>query len=130
MSVCLCMSVCVHVRARACVCVCVCVSVCMCVRECACACVRVRVCVYVCETDITHPPLLPFPQGILLVYDITQEQTFANVTKWMRNIEENSVDDIKIVLIGNKLDLENDRKVAPSRGEKVSHTKSRWRIPL
>jgi len=24
----------------------------------------------------------------MLVYDITQEQTFANVTKWMRNIEE------------------------------------------
>ena len=24
----------------------------------------------------------------MLVYDISQEQTFANVTKWMRNIEE------------------------------------------
>lgn len=28
------------------------------------------------------------PQGIMLVYDITQEQTFSNVSKWMRNIEE------------------------------------------
>ena len=27
-------------------------------------------------------------QGILLVYDITQEQTFSNVTKWLKNIEE------------------------------------------
>lgn len=26
--------------------------------------------------------------GIMLVYDITQEATFTNVTKWLRNIEE------------------------------------------
>ena len=24
----------------------------------------------------------------MLVYDITQEQSFANVSKWLRNIEE------------------------------------------
>lgn len=28
------------------------------------------------------------PQGIMLVYDITQEQTYSNVSKWLRNIEE------------------------------------------
>ena len=27
----------------------------------------------------------------MLVYDITEEQSFANVTKWLRNIEEVSV---------------------------------------
>lgn len=27
-------------------------------------------------------------QGIMLVYDITQEQTYSNVSKWLRNIEE------------------------------------------
>lgn len=27
-------------------------------------------------------------QGIMLVYDITQEKTFDNISKWVRNIEE------------------------------------------
>ena len=35
-----------------------------------------------------YPPPSLFRQGILLVYDITQEQTFVNVSKWLRNIEE------------------------------------------
>ena len=29
-----------------------------------------------------------YPQGIILVYDITREETFRNVVKWMRNIED------------------------------------------
>ena len=29
-----------------------------------------------------------FLQGIMLVYDITQEKTFDNISKWLRNIEE------------------------------------------
>ena len=27
-------------------------------------------------------------QGIMLVYDITQDKTFDNISKWLRNIEE------------------------------------------
>lgn len=27
-------------------------------------------------------------QGIMLVYDITQEKTFDNIAKWLRNIDE------------------------------------------
>lgn len=86
---------------------------------------RARMCV--CDNFIVPQPTPPsLSQGILLVYDITQEQTFANVTKWLGNIRENAVDDVKIVLIGNKLDLENDRQVAPNRGEKVSHLGEFW----
>ena len=32
-----------------------------------------------------------YPQGIILVYDITREETFRNVVKWMRNIEDVSL---------------------------------------
>ena len=30
-------------------------------------------------------------QGIMLVYDVTKERTFTNVSKWLRNIEEVSI---------------------------------------
>jgi len=59
-------------------------------------------------------------QGILLVYDITQEQTFGNVSKWLRNIEENAVEDVKLLLVGNKVDLEQQRQVTVRRGEKLA----------
>ena len=29
-----------------------------------------------------------FMQGVMLVYDITEEKTFDNIPKWLRNIEE------------------------------------------
>lgn len=59
-------------------------------------------------------------QGIMLVYDITHEQSFANVSKWLRNIEENAVEDVKLVLVGNKVDLEDQRQVTVKRGEKLA----------
>lgn len=59
-------------------------------------------------------------QGIMLVYDITHEQSFANVSKWLRNIEENAVEDVKLVLVGNKVDLEDQRQVTLRRGEKLA----------
>ena len=33
------------------------------------------------------PPLFSL-KGIVLVYDVTNEQTFRNVSKWIRNIKE------------------------------------------
>ena len=31
-------------------------------------------------------------QGIMLVYDITQSSSFGNINKWLRNIEDVSMD--------------------------------------
>ncbi|CAI7998027.1 GTP-binding protein yptV2, partial [Geodia barretti] len=59
-------------------------------------------------------------QGIMLVYDVTKERTFTNVSKWLRNIEENAVDNVRIVLVGNKIDLENQREVSEKRGKKLA----------
>jgi GTPase SAR1 family protein len=43
--------------------------------------------------------------GALLVYDITSEQSFKNVKKWMDEIKEHAEPDIVITLVGNKHDL-------------------------
>ena len=58
--------------------------------------------------------------GILLVYDITDRNSFEKVRDWMKQIQENTQrDSISVVLIGNKCDLE-DRQVSFEEGERIS----------
>lgn len=48
----------------------------------------------------------------LLVYDITSKESAQNLDGWVQDIKKFSHnEDIKIILIGNKLDMEKDRKV-------------------
>ena len=55
--------------------------------------------------------------GIMLVYDITDEYSFSKITDWMEQINNNlSKNDIGIVLIGNKSDIE-DRMIDTKKGE-------------
>ena len=55
-------------------------------------------------------------QGIILMYDITREDTFNNLSKWMEHIKENA-NGIPLILIGNKSDLNNERKVNEEDGK-------------
>ena len=43
--------------------------------------------------------------GALLVYDITKEQTFKNIEKWISEVKENAEPEIVLMLVGNKLDI-------------------------
>ena len=55
--------------------------------------------------------------GIMLVYDITDDYSFSKITDWMEQINNNlSKNDIGIVLIGNKSDIE-DRIIDTEKGE-------------
>ena len=49
--------------------------------------------------------------GMLLLFDTTDETTFANISKWTKDIHESTNDNIIIYLIANKCDLIDDRKV-------------------
>jgi len=50
-------------------------------------------------------------KGALVVYDITRKESFDNVDKWISDLKANGENDLVITLIGNKCDLENERKV-------------------
>ena len=50
-------------------------------------------------------------KGALIVYDITQKTTFENISKWMTEIKEKSSKDMKVMIIGNKTDLKDERQV-------------------
>eukprot|EP01084_Bolivina_argentea_P284695 487989_1 len=58
--------------------------------------------------------------GILLVYDITDEQSFLNIRNWMRNIEQHTTSNVQLVLIGNKCDLNEDRVISLEQGQQVA----------
>merc|ERR1739841_129006 len=49
--------------------------------------------------------------GILLVFDLTDERSFNNVRTWHSNVEQHASDGVNKILIGNKCDWENDKKV-------------------
>ncbi len=49
--------------------------------------------------------------GIILMYDITNKESFNNVSKWINDINSNSGRKAVIYLVGNKIDLIEERKV-------------------
>ena len=50
-------------------------------------------------------------KGALIVYDITSRNSFNNLDKWMTEIKDKTSNDIKLMIIGNKIDLKQFREV-------------------
>jgi len=51
-------------------------------------------------------------KGALIVYDISRKESFLNVDKWIADLKEFGEENVCILLIGNKCDLENMRQVS------------------
>ena len=49
--------------------------------------------------------------GIMMVYDITDFESFQNLNSWLIEIEKNASKNVYKILVGNKCDMEKDRKV-------------------
>ena len=56
-------------------------------------------------------------KGCFIVYDITSEISFENVEKWYEEIRKSAEKEISVILVGNKCDLENERKVSIEMGQ-------------
>ena len=51
-------------------------------------------------------------QGIIFVYDITNKESFQNIRKWIAHASENvDLAQTSMILLGNKVDLEQQRQV-------------------
>jgi len=60
--------------------------------------------------------------GIAYVFDITNRGSFENIKRWL--IDSQELDDkVKKILVGNKIDLENDRKIDKQIIEKFAEKK-------
>ena len=64
--------------------------------------------------------------GVLLIFDITKRDTFEKLDYWLTDLQENSdnLDYLFIYLIGNKIDLEAERKVSTEEANKFAQEKN------
>eukprot|EP01120_Amphizonella_sp_Union-15-10_P011241 TRINITY_DN4717_c0_g1_i2.p1 TRINITY_DN4717_c0_g1~~TRINITY_DN4717_c0_g1_i2.p1 ORF type:complete len:188 (-),score=23.71 TRINITY_DN4717_c0_g1_i2:99-662(-) len=58
--------------------------------------------------------------GIILVYDITNQESFSNIQKWLQEIERFGGDSVLKLLVGNKVDLVDQRTVAYETGKALA----------
>ena len=55
--------------------------------------------------------------GILLLYDVTNKDSFKNLENWLIEIEKNAQEKVLKILIGNKCDLTDDREITTEEGK-------------
>ncbi|OII71007.1 RAS family protein SEC4 [Cryptosporidium andersoni] len=65
--------------------------------------------------------------GVILVYDITNIETFNNLSYWMKNLEEYANINVQKILVGNKCDLNSQRQVSEQRGKELAQE---YKIPF
>ena len=53
----------------------------------------------------------------MIVYSITDIKSFNNIDSWIKDLKIQSSPDVKIILIGNKCDLNDIRQVSKEKGE-------------
>ena len=54
----------------------------------------------------------------VLVYAIDNKESFNHVENWLNDLKSQANPDIRIFLVGNKADLEEDRKIGKEEGQK------------
>ena len=58
--------------------------------------------------------------GVILIYDITNEFSYETINTWMENIYQVKGKDFPVILIGNKCDAVRERVVIKEKGEQLA----------
>lgn len=61
--------------------------------------------------------------AVIVVYDITSPQSFKNAKEWIKETEQYLDDDVLVILVGNKSDLYEYRKVQYFEGHQLAEQK-------
>lgn len=69
------------------------------------------------EWAFSYHSLYSLANCIILIYDITNNQSFLEINIFLGNVNKFCKDFEKVLLLGNKADKENDREVAFNEGE-------------
>ena len=57
---------------------------------------------------------------ILIVYDVTDQKSFQNVTTWVECVDKFAKSNVLRILVGNKTDLEDKRVISTDEGKKLA----------
>lgn len=63
--------------------------------------------------------------GVVICYDVTNRKSFEKIQEWIDSIADNASANIKMILIGNKIDLTRD--VVKDEGKKLADN---YKIPF
>ncbi|CAD8207182.1 unnamed protein product [Paramecium octaurelia] len=66
-------------------------------------------------------------QGIIIVYDITDRESFENVKTWIAEIDKYASESVNRMLVGNKADITERREVSYEEGLELSR---QFQIPF
>lgn len=50
--------------------------------------------------------------GVILVFDITDRHSFNDINHWLSDIKDNGPDNINMIIVGNKVDIAEQREVS------------------
>jgi Ras-related protein Rab-14 len=64
--------------------------------------------------------------GAILVYDITQRDTFDNIPRWLDDVRHATAPHTVIYLVGNKSDLEASRQVTLEEAQKFAQLHGKY----
>ncbi|MFX0105268.1 MAG: Rab family GTPase [Candidatus Hodarchaeota archaeon] len=67
-----------------------------------------------------HRPYFNGADGMILVYDITRSSSFSNINNWFSTSIKYGLSGIPRILIGNKIDLKDERKIILPMAEHLS----------
>ena len=59
--------------------------------------------------------------AIIVLYDITDESSFEHIKNWMIDIDKFAKQGVLKVLVANKIDLEENRKITKEAGESLAN---------
>jgi len=59
-------------------------------------------------------------QGILLVYDVTDRDSFNSIRNWVAQIQQHADVNVNKILVGNKCDMQGERLVSLEEGQALA----------
>ncbi|XP_058162635.1 ras-related protein Rab-44 [Dasypus novemcinctus] len=65
--------------------------------------------------------LLRRADGVVLMYDVTSQDSFAHVRYWLDCLQDAGSDGVVVLLLGNKTDCEEERQVPTAAGQQLAN---------